>query len=342
MAALAGILLGLGSGNALAWDYEGHRIVNQLALAAMPSDFAPFTREAAARERIAFLAGEPDRWRNTSDRPVKHAASLDHYFDYEQIAMAGMDPAKLPDTRYGFAAAFAAGRKAHLAVFPAIDPAKNADGSAEWPGFAPWTIAESYGKLKAAFSYLKVFEELGTPEEIRNARENIIGLMGVMGHYVGDCAQPLHLTIHHNGWVGDNPKGYTRWPGFHAWIDGGFIDKAGIRSEPLQARVGAAQVIPLTPEPDGRDPMFAWVVRQIEAHHAWVEPLYGMDQKGAFKEEALAKSPEGREFIEARLIDGGRMLAAIWLAAWKSAGPDDYLRRSLEKRRQTAAPEPGR
>ena len=39
--------------------------------------------------------------------------------------------------------------------------------------------------------------------------------MGVMGHYVGDCAQPLHTTKHHNGWVGENPHGYTTWPGLH-------------------------------------------------------------------------------------------------------------------------------
>ncbi len=50
--------------NAGAWEYEGHYAVNQLALASLPADFGiSLTPELKAR--IAFLAGEPDRWRNT-------------------------------------------------------------------------------------------------------------------------------------------------------------------------------------------------------------------------------------------------------------------------------------
>ena len=38
---------------ARAWDYEGHRTVNQLALAALPANFPAFVKTPAARERIA-------------------------------------------------------------------------------------------------------------------------------------------------------------------------------------------------------------------------------------------------------------------------------------------------
>src|ERR1019366_7650581 len=60
-------LLQVGSQLALAWDYEGHRVVNQLALASLPTNFPAFVREPVAAERVAFLAGEMDRWRNTQD-----------------------------------------------------------------------------------------------------------------------------------------------------------------------------------------------------------------------------------------------------------------------------------
>ena len=54
------------------------------------------------------------------------------------------------------------------------------------------------------------FEQYGgTPEEIANAQADFIYVMGVMGHYVGDGSQPLHTTMYFNGWVGDNPNGYT-------------------------------------------------------------------------------------------------------------------------------------
>src|SRR5258708_4991042 len=108
---------------ARAWDYEGHRIVNQLALASLPKDF--------------------------------------------------------PD----FAAKFSAGRTANIEKFPDIDETKNAEHAREWCGFAPWAITEYFGKLRATFSYLKVFEELGTPDEIANAQANALYIMGVMGHY---------------------------------------------------------------------------------------------------------------------------------------------------------------
>ena len=168
-----------------AWDYEGHRTVNQLALAALPPDFPAFVRESANAERVAFLSGEPDRWRNTADLPIKHFNGVDHYCDLEQLTEAGLTPATVSALRYEFALQFAAGRAAHPGNFPALDPTKNTDRTREWPGFAPWAIAEYYGKLKSAFSYWNAFCEAGTPEEIANAQADIIYVMGVMGHYVG-------------------------------------------------------------------------------------------------------------------------------------------------------------
>src|ERR1051326_807583 len=97
-------LLALGTISASAWDYEGHRIVNQLALASLPANFPAFVRDSAAQERIAFLAGEPDRWRNVPDElPLGHASSPDHYLDMESLDEYGLTPSTLPMFRYDFA-----------------------------------------------------------------------------------------------------------------------------------------------------------------------------------------------------------------------------------------------
>lgn len=324
-----------------AWDYEGHRIVNQLGLATLPADFPAFVKEPEAAERIAFLAGEPDRWRNVGDDlPLKHYNGMDHYCDLEDIPTAGLSFDQLPSLRYEFAAQFAIARAAHLDKFPAIDPAKNLDHSREWPGFAPWAIREYYGKLKSAFSYLKVFEEYGTPAEVANARANVLYVMGVMGHYVGDTAQPLHTTVHHNGWVGANPNGYTTWPGIHSWIDGGFIAKAQIRTPGIVARVTPAEPIALAPRADGRDPMFVAILDFMLEQNKLVEPLYQLDKEGKFshaKDKVESVTPEGRAFVEGQLLKGGELLGAIWLTAWRSAPPDTYLRATLIKRQSAAA-----
>ena len=326
-----------------AWDYQGHRLVNQLGLASLPADFPAFVREPAALERVAFLGGEPDRWRNAPDLPLKQSGGswTDHFCDLEQLTDAGLDLGTLTSFRYDFITQFAAGRAVHADKFAAIDPAKNTDHTREWPGFAPWAITEYFGRLRSGFGYLKVMEELGTPEEVANAKANLLYVMGVMGHYVGDCAQPLHTTVHHNGWVGDNPHGYSKWPGIHSWIDGGFVAKAGVKFEGLAPRVGPAPAISLAPRADGRDPMFVAVLDYLIAQNQLVEPLYQLEKAGKLshgRDEAIV--PEGRAFVEGQLLKGGRMLGAIWLAAWKNAVPDTFLRTQLVKRQSEPAKAP--
>ncbi len=63
-----------------------------------------------------------------------------------------------------------------------------------------------------------------------------------------------------------------------------------------------------------------------------VEPLYALEKKGVFKADVAATSVEGQDFIKARFLTGGQMLAAIWVTAWKNAGEDKYLRATLLKR----------
>ena len=129
--------LGAFTFNVGAWDYEGHHMVNELALASLPKDFG-IDLTPALKGRIAFLAGEPDRWRNVPDLTLKHFNGPDHYLDLEDIALLGLTPETLPVMRYDFVAAIANARTAHLEKFPAIDPAKNADHTRELNGFLPW------------------------------------------------------------------------------------------------------------------------------------------------------------------------------------------------------------
>jgi hypothetical protein len=316
-----------------AWDYEGHRIVNELALASLPADFPSFVHEPAAAERIAFLSGEPDRWRNAPDLPLRHVNNPDHYLDLEQLEWAGLDPASLSPLRYEFAMQFAAGRAAHPGRFPSIDPAKNAEHLREWPGFLPWEITESFARLKSAFSYLRAFREAGgTAEEIANAQANVIDLLGVMGHYVGDGAQPLHVTVHHNGWVGANPRGYTTDPKFHAWIDGGFIARARITFGRLATQVRPARLLRTTPDPGERDAVFTEVMRYLKEQNRRVEPLYELEKSGRLRADGSPGSDEGRGFIGEQLLRGGEMLGSLWLTAWRTSPPDHFLLEHLSRR----------
>ncbi|MFZ5495938.1 MAG: hypothetical protein ACOZE5_11470 [Verrucomicrobiota bacterium] len=335
-----------------AWDYEGHRIVNRLALASLPADFPAFVHEPGAAGRIAFLSGEPDRWRNVDPWLRQNGPGWnDHFLDVEQLAWAGLDARTVPSLRLDFALAFAAGRAAHPERFPPIEPARNADGTRQWPGFLPWAITEWVHKLRSGFACLKAYQEMGgTPEEIAGVQAGIVYTMGVLGHYVGDCAQPLHTTEHYNGWSGENPHGYTDWRGLHSWIDGGLAAKAGIAFDTLRPRVRQPAAILLGPRADGRDPLFVAVMDWFLRQHAQVEPLYRLEQAGKLgnAREKNDRSqpffpgpvdPEGRAFVEGQLLRGGEMLATLWLTAWHSAPVDTYLRAQLVRRQGLKTPD---
>ena len=314
------------------WDYEGHRAVNQLALAALPTNFPAFVKTPEARERIAFLAGEPDRWRNvTNDPALSHVSGPDHYLDVEELADYGLTPESVPALRYDFTAKLALARALHPETFAPIDPAKNRDHTRELVGFAPWAIAENCGKLRSGFSYRKALQNYGgTPAEIANAEANIIYIMGVMGHYVGDGSQPLHATKHHHGWVGENPHGYATNSSFHAWIDGGFFKKSGgIKVDLLAEKLRPTKIVgdPLKPGDLFRKLMGYFVETQN-----LVEPLYQLEKEHKLSPDN-GKSSEGKAFLDAQLIRGGQMLGDLWFSAFEQAAEDSFLIKELKARK---------
>ena len=328
------------SAAAHAWDYEGHRWVNQLALASLPTNFPSFVRDAKVQERIAFLAGEPDRWRNTSDLTLKHFNAPDHYIDIDDLPDYGLTTESLSPFRYEFTAQLALARAKHPEKFAAIDPAQNTDHTRELVGFLPWTITEYYGKLKSAFSYLKTFEENGTPEEIENAQQNVAYVMGVMGHFVGDAAQPLHTTKHFNGWVGANPKNYPTHKTFHSWIDGGFIKKTGLELSEIQPRIKTAAALPALNANTKHPDVFPSVIAYINEQHTLVEPIYELEKNHQIS--VPGDSAKGREFIKTQLAKGGQMLGNLWYSAWQQAEADTYLKARLLDRKANGKPAPAK
>jgi len=292
-----------------AWDFEGHRLINQLALDSLPANFPTFARTATARERIGFLSGEPDRWRNTPDLELRHGNGPDHYFDLDLLEPHPLALARVSPFRYEFDAQLALARVAHAQSLPAIDPLKDADRTKALIGFLPWTITEFQGKLKSAFSYLKEYEAAGTPEEIANARDNIIYLMGVMGHFVGDGSQPLHTTRHHHGWVGENPNAYSTNYAIHAWIDGGYVLQFGINADKLRAQLRPAKAL-VGPNVGGANTnMFQTVMAYLVDQHKEVEPLYRLEKAGKLSGRQEL-SQEGHEFIMRQMLKAAQMLGS--------------------------------
>lgn len=316
---------------ARAWDYPQHRLINEVALSLLPTNTPAWLHEPSARERIAFLGGELDRWRNTPHYTLRHANNPDHYLDLEDLVPLELTATNLPIFRYEFVAHIARTRAAHPDRFPVIAATNDLDHTKSLPGFLPWTIAEQFARLKSSISSLAAYEKFGTPSEVSNARDNVIYLLGVLGHAVGDAGQPLHTTRHYNGWVGDNPKGYATTRTFHGWIDGGYLKRVGLPRDLVDRLTRPARVLNAIPNLATDDPVFRAACVFIETQFQQVEPLYQLDQAGGLSGRG-PKGLEGQGFLADQLARSAVFLADLWLTALEQAPPDTFLLGQLSQR----------
>ena len=132
------------------------------------------------------------------------------------------------------------------------------------------------------------------------------------------ASQPLHTTQHFNGWVGDNPNGFTTSNRFHSYIDGRVLAHHGIDRDALKGR--ALPAVKVSTQAYWRD-----ICDYLHETLVCVEPLYVLEKSGKLKKAT------GKKFIEKRLLAGGAMLAGVWTAAYEGAVVDDFLERRLTR-----------
>jgi hypothetical protein len=244
-----------------------------------------------AADRLAYIGPEPDRWREKSEPQLKYSQEPDHFMDMELVDWMG---GKLPPDRYGFIRAVYQHR--------AADP-KNAmpDTYPEKIGFLPYATLEVYERLKVAFrEYRKAHKE---GRSTADAEANAIYYAGWLGHYVADGSQPLHTTVHYNGWVGANPNGYDTGKTIHWRMEGPFVGQN-------MAKLQFADLV--TPAKKLNDP-FDDFVACLRTSQKEVEMVYQLDNQCGFEGEG---TEESRNFIRHRLAAGAQMLADMWYTAW--------------------------
>ncbi|MBL9002354.1 MAG: hypothetical protein JNK25_14580, partial [Phycisphaerae bacterium] len=284
------------AGPARAWDAHGHRLITLLALDRLALDLPEFLRDPQVRAMIAENSNEPDRWRSVRQGHLMHLNGPDHYLDVEDLGHYGLTLRDIPPLRYEFVSLMAITREKLGSEFKGrpINAARDIAKTAQWPGFVAHAIAENYGKLTASFKTLRILETLDDPDrdhQISAQRGNIAAIIGVLSHFVGDTAQPLHTTRHHHGWVGDNPGNYTTRYSFHAYIDGTILDIHKLDYEAM--REDPPHDAARLPRTRDVDPMNPWraILDHVQRSHEQVVPLYELEKSGE-----LVGDP-GRELI---------------------------------------------
>jgi hypothetical protein len=181
----------------MAWGKRGHQIVASAAAIAVSSEpNSAFMRPISFD--MGYYANIPDFvWK----RPATYEMEKpEHFLDLEIFTRAFAN--KKVDKP------FALSRKEFDAQFPEIPQAA---------GRAYWRIRELEEKLAKVTTQLKdLKEEKG--KERQALQEKWLDLAGPLSHYVGDLAQPMHVSDNYDGQL-------TNQKGLHHYYEEGVVDQ---------------------------------------------------------------------------------------------------------------------
>jgi hypothetical protein len=266
--------------SANAWGEEGHRFINRVAAERLPENMPPFFRNAGVR--LSFLGPEPDRWRDGKElfKALTEVNGPDHFIDIDKPE----NFEALPNDRYEYAVWLRTKGKIPKDI-----------------GFLPYSILEGYQKIQVLFRMWRDPQHQAERDQIE---QNIVYYAGVVGHYVADGAQPLHTSIHYNGWsTSSNPQFYTREP-LHWRFEGEYV-KANIKPQDFSGLVKPATRL--------QDP-FADIMKYLFQSFDRVPDLYRMDKTARW--EGNNRNADSKKFVAERLAAGSQMLANLWYTAW--------------------------
>jgi hypothetical protein len=291
----------LGASQALAWGDSGHRLIGRLGVETLPEELPGFLRTKQAAEDVGEFAREPDRSRGAgkvhdTDRDPGHFVDVDD--DGKVLGGPALDD--LPPTREDYESALRA---------VGTDTAK--------AGYLPYAIVDGFQQLAKDFACWRaaVIGEQREKDDVRRAwiigdrirRERLVLRdLGVWAHYVGDGSQPLHVTVHFNGWgQGPNPDGYTT-ERIHVPFEGPYVS-ANVTEDEVRAAMAPSQAC--------KRPIEHCVAEYLKGAYATVIPFYELEKAGGLK----PGDPRGPAFAAGRLAAGASELRDLVVDAWRAS-----------------------
>lgn len=299
LAAAALAALTVAPSNLLAWGNTGHRIVGEAAMRALPAEVPTFLRSAAGIRDVGELSREPDRSKG-SGRLHDNDRDAAHFIDLDDDGKLLGGPPMLP---------LAATR----ADFEAQLRASNLD---QWKtGYLPYSIQDRWQQLTTDFAYWRVLKAAEanpawranraffTADRIRREALILKGI-GELSHFIGDGSQPLHVTVHYNGW-GDypNPNGYSK-----ARLHGPFesdLVQATVKAAAVQAKMAPLRLCNCSMEQR--------VSEYLSTTGKTVIPFYEMEKAGGM----APGDPRGTAMAVERMAAGASELRDIVVESWR-------------------------
>ncbi len=263
--ALAAVVVLLACAPASAWDAVTHREITYLAIRALPpSPLKDLFLRNASR--LQYFSVQPDVIRaKYGDESEK----VRHYIDLEYY---GADPFEVlvPD------------RDAMNKRFGASTLLRS--------GTLPWTIVDFSNALEQSWS--------------RGDCRELLRLAGMLAHYVGDASQPLHTTMHYDGYAGDR--------GVHARIERAADFDIRQLSRSAEPQIRLVKI----------DSVWQAAIAEIRDSNAHVQELLEADRaarrQSSNYDDAFMSRAE--PMIAGQIARAASVLASVWLYEWQRAG----------------------
>jgi hypothetical protein len=283
------------------WGARGHQSANRAAVRALPADGPVFLKEY--EDWIAKTGPVPDSWRGAAEPFSKIFEDPNHGWFKEQFAFMSA----IPRSRYEFV----------LRLYDEFlkirdkNPDRAALTNVRWTGTLPYAAMENYDRMKSAMRlYRGAATDRGaeSQKDERYLAQDIAFYMGWLGHYTADGAQPLHDTIHHDGWQGPNPRHYTTDPSIHGRFESSFVELIQLTD---------ADLAPLMEKPKLLADSFAAILAHLDDAATHVEEVYILDQSGAFGDKN--NQPAAR-LARTQLAKAAALLRDLTYTAWVESG----------------------
>ena len=300
--ALISALALLGPGHAFAWGATGHEYVSGIAVETLTSEIPAFLRTPQSIDIIAVLGRELDRSKGAG---LTHDSERDpgHYVNLtDDGAVVGVFPLELtPLTREAYDTAL---RARNFTQYKA--------------GYLPLSIVDGWQQLAKDFAYWRA-ASVGARsaasasdrtwfDQDRQRREAlIIHDLGIWSHYPGDASQPLHVSVHFDGWGPfPNPHGFSIKRGIHAQFEGAFV-RANVQRAAVLHAIPAYRSCICTIQDRAR--------AVILGSHREVVPFYELEKAGAFTDG----NASGIAFAVSRLAAGAAATRDMIIDAWRAS-----------------------
>jgi hypothetical protein len=288
-------------GAALAWGNTGHRMLGEAAMRALPAEVPAFLRTRQAVSEVGELSREPDRSKGAGrihdqDRDPAHFVDLGE----DGKVLGGPSFLPLAPTRAEY------------------EKALQAAGIDSWKaGYLQYAMIDRKQQLAQDFAYWRVLKAAEANRAWRAHRAwfkadrirregLILKTLGELSHFVGDGSQPLHASIHYNGW-GDypNPQGYST-----ARLHGPFesdLVQAHVRPAAVEAKVAPLRLCNCSPEQRTMD--------YLGATGRLVIPFYELEKAGGL----APGDPRGPAFATDQIAVGASELRDVVVEAWRAS-----------------------